>query len=90
MFYPLPSDTSYDIGGWNPPDTWDHKGAWRIYETIVNDHSRTLLLGELFHSYKDVIDGQISIHMEKIKDHERSINYCLTMIKGLKKLKNEC
>jgi hypothetical protein len=37
-FYPDPSDTSYDIGGWCIPDNSDYKGAWRVYETIVNDH----------------------------------------------------
>jgi len=38
MFYPSPSASSYDIGNWRPPDSWDYMGAWRIYETIVLDH----------------------------------------------------
>jgi hypothetical protein len=37
-FYPLPWDTSYDIGEWTTPDSWEQRGAWRIYETVVNDH----------------------------------------------------
>ena len=36
LFYPDPSDTIYDIGSWVISD--DYKGAWRIFETIVNDH----------------------------------------------------
>lgn len=37
-FYPSPSATSYDIGGWREPDLWDYQGAWRIYETLANDY----------------------------------------------------
>lgn len=37
-FYPSPSATTYDIGGWRPPDQWDYAGAWRIYESIAQDH----------------------------------------------------
>jgi len=37
-FYPSPSATTYDIGGWRPPDQWDYMGAWRIYESIARDH----------------------------------------------------
>jgi hypothetical protein len=38
VFYPSPSASSYDVGNWRPPDSWDYMGAWRIYETIVQDH----------------------------------------------------
>ena len=37
MFYPLPSDTTYDIGEHQVYDHPHYKGAWRIYETIAND-----------------------------------------------------
>jgi hypothetical protein len=36
LFYPAPSDTKYYIGSWVISD--DYRGAWRIYETIANDH----------------------------------------------------
>jgi hypothetical protein len=37
IYYPSPSDTVKDIGGWAPPDDVNYKAAWRAYETIVND-----------------------------------------------------
>ena len=37
-FHPLPSDATYDIGEYQVYDHPHHKGAWRIYETIVNDY----------------------------------------------------
>jgi hypothetical protein len=37
-FYPSSSQTTYDVGGWRPPDLWDYMGAWRIYESIAQDH----------------------------------------------------
>jgi len=37
-FYPLFSQTEYDIETWTIPNQWDYKGAWRIYETIANDY----------------------------------------------------
>jgi len=38
IFYPGPSDTKYDVGNRTIlPDDKDYRGAWRIYETIVND-----------------------------------------------------
>lgn len=37
-FYPSSSATNYDIGAWRPPDQWDYMGAWRIYESIAQDH----------------------------------------------------
>ena len=32
------SASTFDIGGWTPPDDNNYKAAWRAYETIVNDH----------------------------------------------------
>jgi len=38
LFYPDPSNTVYDIGDWVIPNSFDYKGAWRIYESIAQDH----------------------------------------------------
>ena len=32
------SASTFDIGGWTPPDDNNYKAAWRAYETLVNDH----------------------------------------------------
>ncbi|MDD3292355.1 MAG: PKD domain-containing protein [Methanocellales archaeon] len=37
LWYPLPSDTTCDIGDWIIFDALDYRSAWRIYETIAND-----------------------------------------------------
>ena len=37
IFYPKPTDTTFDVGEWVIPNDWQYKGAWRIYAGIVQD-----------------------------------------------------